>query len=212
MRHRLVVISAMALLFSGMCIIENGAVRARPVEPAGHDASSIYMLAGEFRTVFANLLWVKVEQYHHEYLEKHASWSSNTELLGLLDLITALDPHFVEAYAAGYYIHADGRKDKDGALNYLRQAVVHNPRSWELHRLTAIVYACRMKDPERALPHARLALKYCDDQFYAGVVRRLVNTLEQAESDKKLGTQKRRGGVQRPENRTSNASNEQTAK
>jgi hypothetical protein len=178
MKQRLVLYAAMAAMFCGMAVVENSAVRARPVAPASERASSVYMLAGEFRTVFANLLWIKAEQYHHEYLLRDRNWAHDKELMGLLDIITALDPHFVEAYEVGVYILADGYHDPNRALAYLRRAIANNPKSWELHNLAAVVFVRRFHDPERALPHALLAYKYCGDQFYQIRGLRLIRAIK----------------------------------
>lgn len=88
MRTRLPMILALIMLFSGMCVMEKSAVGSRPIEHGTNAGSSVYVLAGEFRTVFANLLWIKVDQYHHEYLERHPDWTQDKDLLSLLNLIT----------------------------------------------------------------------------------------------------------------------------
>ena len=178
MKERLILCAAMAMLFCGMGVIENSAVKARPVAPECERVSSIYMLAGEFRTVFANLLWIKAEQYHHEYIERDPNWTHDKELMGLLDLITTLDPHFTEAYEVGVYILADGYQDPNRALGYLHRAIANNPKAWELHHLAAVIFVRRFNDPERALPHALLAYKYCGDEFYRGQSLRLIRTVK----------------------------------
>ena len=66
----------MVVLFGGMCIIENSAVRARPAQPQDQ-TSAVYKLAGEFRTVFANLLWIKADKYHHEFIQHDPNWCNN---------------------------------------------------------------------------------------------------------------------------------------
>jgi len=177
MRERIVLYAAMATLFCGMGVVENNAVRTRPAPPSSGQVSSVSMLAAEFRVVFANLLWIKAEQYHHEYLLRNPNWSHNKELMGLLDLITALDPHFVEAYGVGAYILADGYRDPNRALAYLRRAIADNPKAWELHHIAAVMLVRRFNDPERALPHALLAYKYCGDEFYQKRELRLIRTL-----------------------------------
>lgn len=188
MRRYIVMAPALALLFCGMCVVENSAVGLRPEEPPTRSTSSLYALAGEFRVVFANLLWTKAEQYHHEYLLRHNQWSANKELIGLLDLITALDPHFVEAYAAGTYIYADGYRNMPRALRYLRDGIANNPRSWELHQLAALFYARRMQDPGRAIPYARLAVRYCDDEDQRKIMMRLLRTVEDMAAEPRGGS------------------------
>ena len=178
MKERLVLYAAMAMMFCGVGVIENSAVKARPVAPKSERVSSVCMLAGEFRTVFANLLWIKAEQYHHEYILRDPNWAHDKELMGLLDLITALDPHFVEAYEVGVYILADGYHDPNRALAYLRRALANNPKAWELHELAAVILVRRFNDPERALPHALLAYNYCSDEYYQRRGLRLIRTIK----------------------------------
>lgn len=173
------------LMFCGICIIENAAVRARPPEPVDRGNSSMYMLAGEFRTVFANLLWIKVDQYHHEFTEHNRNWTQNKELIGLLNLITSLDPHFQEAYAVGSAIYSEGFKDNQKAMSYLLEGIHNNPRAWELHKIAVIMYARHLHNPKRALFHARLMVKYCDDQWYLPSLQRLANTVRRLAEEQK---------------------------
>lgn len=185
MKQRLVTAGLMLVLFSGVCIVENTAVRERPAEAQSGGVSSVYALAGEFRTVFANLLWIKADHYHHEFIEHNPKWTQNKDLAGLLNLVTTLDPHFVEAYSSGALIYADGYGDNDKAVRYLREGITHNPKAWDLHRSLAILYARRIDDPERALPYARLAAKYCDDDWYRPRMHRLARTIEEMALEKK---------------------------
>ena len=176
MRPRLVTIGLMGCLLCATCVVENSMVQSRPRESVTGNQSSILLLAGEFRAVFANLLWVKADQYHHEFSEHNPSWTKNKDLLGMLRLITTLDPHFVEAYSTGAVMYTRGLHDPLRASAYLEQGLANNPRSWDLHRMAVILYARHFNDPNRALPHARLALKYCDDQHYKPRLRKLLQT------------------------------------
>lgn len=178
MRSKVAIAAALLVLFSGMCIIENSAEKCRPSEPKSAGSSSMYALAGEFRSVFANLLWIKCEQYHHEFIEKDPNWTQNTDMLGLLNMITALDPRFVEAYATGAYMYADGCKDKKKGLNYLLEGIRNNPKSTELNKLAAIMYARRFNDPKRALPYAEKSLQYADDDFTIKNAARMLRSIK----------------------------------
>jgi hypothetical protein len=178
MKRGLVAASLMFLLFAGVCVSENAAVRSRPPTPSDR-VSSVYALAGEFRTVFANLLWIKADEYHHEFVRHGADWTTNRELLGLFDLIIMLDPQFVDAYANKAYMCADGFHDTPRAIRVLRQGISNNPRSRELYELTAVVYARRMRDPAKALFYARKAVIYSEDDWYRTRAKRLFNTIAQ---------------------------------
>jgi hypothetical protein len=176
-KARLPIVAAVFLLFAGMCVIENSAVRSRPAEPADN-VSAVYKLAGEFRTVFANLLWIKADKYHHEYIQRDPKWTNDTELLGLFKMITALDPRFVEAYSTGTYILMYGCHSNTRAVEYLMQGIEANPRSRDLNELAAVLYAQKLKNPRRALPYARKAVRFAEDDFYRGVARRTLHSVE----------------------------------
>lgn len=179
MRHKAFLAVSMALLFAGVCAMERCAVTARPRLEAQQPVSSIYVLAGEFRTVFANLLWLKVDNYHHEFLAHDKDWRRNKDLISLLDLIVMLDPKFEQAWATAACIYANGYIDNEKALRYLRQGITNNPKSRELYELTAIIYANRLHDPHRALPYARLAVKYAEDDWYLRRAARLERTVRE---------------------------------
>lgn len=174
---------SIALLFAGMCIVENNAIRTRPASPTDND-SSVYKLAGEFRVVFANLLWIKADRYHHEFIQRNPNWTHNKELLGMFKMITALDPHFVEAYSTGAYILMKGYKDNSKALIYLRKGISNNPKSSELNELAAIIYARQLNDPKTAIPYAKKAVIFSGSDFQRGVSTRTLHTIERMAKSK----------------------------
>lgn len=165
------------LLFAGMSFAENSAMRSKPVEPEDH-ASAVFKLAGEFRAVFANLLWIKADAYHHEFIEHNPRWCENKDMLGLMKMITALDPRFEEAYSTGAYILMYGYHDTPKSISYLSQGLAANPKSQELNQLAAIFYAHNLKQPERALPYARKAVVYSEDDWTRTVAARLLRTIK----------------------------------
>lgn len=177
MKHRLPILLTVVLLFSGMCVIENTAVSSKPAEPADH-VSAVYKLAGEFRTVFANLLWIKADKYHHEYIQHDPNWCNDKDLMGLFNMITALDPRFVEAYSTGAYVLMYGYHDNQKALRYLKQGITANPRSRDLNELMAVLYAQKLKDPEHALPYAQRAVRFAEDDFYRKVATRTLHSVK----------------------------------
>jgi hypothetical protein len=170
-------------LFAAAALMEIGAVRARPTQAQPKRVSSFYALAGEFRTVAANLMWIKADQYHHEFVEKNPDWTKDRDLLGLLHIITDLDPAFVTAYSSGAMIHAYGSNDPKRALAYLNEGIAANPKAWELHRIAAIILARRLGNPSGALPYARAAVRYCDSDYDKRVVGRLLKTLQRASTE-----------------------------
>lgn len=183
MKARIITGALAALMFGGMAILETRMVASRPDEPENQNSSAFIALAGEFRTVFANLLWIKADQYHHEFTETNPHWEKNFELIGMMDLITILDPRFTEAYSVDATIWSLGKKDNKTALKILEKGVKNNPTAWTLHRDIALMYMWNFKNPESAMPYAKLAIKYCDDDFYLPSLHRLVATAQREERE-----------------------------
>ena len=123
-------------------------------------------LAGEFRATIANLLWIKVNQYHHEFSEKHADWTKNTDVMPIIRMITVLDPRFVEAYLYGAWILGPGCGRYPEAEGFLREGIRNNLDDSELHIELAIIYARHMNRPRLALVEAHQALKLAKGPFY----------------------------------------------
>jgi hypothetical protein len=176
MRGKLLVALSVLLLFAAMSVVENRAVSSKPTDPADN-VSSVYKLAGEFRTVFANLLWIKADAYHHEFIEHNPHWCENKDLLGMMKIITALDPRFVEAYSTGSYILMYGYHDAPKSLAYLHEGIAVNPKSRELNQLAAILYAQKLRDPVRALPYAQRAARYAEDDWNRDLTTRLLRSV-----------------------------------
>ena len=179
MRYRLIIFALMLLMFSGVCVLDFEVSQSKPDAAVDARMSSIYALAGEFRTVFANLLWIKADHYHHEFIQHNPDWVQNDELVGLVNLIVMLDPQFIEAYANGAYIYADGHEDPEQALAFLTKGIANNPQCRELHQIAAVMYAARLDQPEKALPHAKLAVRYSEDEWYRSRAQRLLSTVEE---------------------------------
>lgn len=194
MKGKLRIFATIALLFAGMCIIENGAVNAKPTEPADN-VSAVYKLAGEFRSVFANLLWIKADKYHHEYIQHDPNWCNDKDLMGLFNMITALDPKFAEAYSSGTYVLFYGYKDQAKALKYLKQGLTSNPRSRDLNQLASVLYAQKLHDPESALPYAQRAARFAEDDFYRSMTKRTLRTIERMIREKEQARTRSREGA-----------------
>ncbi len=140
--------------------------------------AAIVQAAGEFRIVAANILWAKVvDHYHHQYMADGGDWSKNANLLPLLQAITALDPHFVEAFElmGGTILPRLGRVTEGQAV--LKRGIKNNPNDWELYREMAMLYAWTEQRPQEALPYAEAGLAHADDDFSRGLMTKLCRTL-----------------------------------
>lgn len=146
--------------------------------PSGDKNAALVQAAGEFRIVVANMLWAKVvDHYHHQYMADGGDWSKNASLLPLLQAITALDPHFVEAYElmGGTILPRIGRVAE--GQDVLARGIKNNPYDWELYREMAMLYAWTQHRPQEALPYAQAGLAQADDDFSRRLMTRLCQTL-----------------------------------
>lgn len=173
---RIVTMALVLFLIAGLAVLDGSVERGRPTAAGAGDSVAL-ALAGEFRTVFANLLWIKAEKYHHEYMAAGEDWTQNTDLLGLNRIITKLDPHFEEAYATGARMLAGEGKPKE-ARTYLELGVVHNPDSMMLHDELGTLLARHLKDYERAHYHLHRAYVLATDDWDRRRLRRLMKTIE----------------------------------
>jgi len=168
------IILAVALVL-GLSVLDTSIVQQRPKPQARKSVAAA--LAGEFRTVFANLLWIKAEQYHHECVAHHRDWTKNTDGLGLIRIITRLDRHFEEAYATGARMML-GMGRRDEAKEYLEEGVQNNPNSMMLHDELGTLLAIHIKDYKGALFHLKRAYLLGRDDFDRRSLRRAIRTVE----------------------------------
>lgn len=115
---------------------------------------------GGFRNFLAAILWLKVDNYHHE-----AEWADSPELqkgkdiLVLIRLITWLDPHFVEAYVVGgWELIMIGKKEE--GLEFLKEALERNPENYFIVKELAFEYLFSLKKYQQAVKYAQLGLEY----------------------------------------------------
>jgi len=162
-------------LAAALAALDGPLERHRPMDGA-RDSVAV-ALAGEFRTVFANLLWVKVEEYHDEFIAHNADWTKNTDALGLNRMITKLDPHFEEAYATGArMLLGEGKPGQ--ARAYLDEGVTNNPNSMMLHDELGTLLACHLHDYGQALFHLKRAYILAGDDWDRRRLHRLIGTVE----------------------------------
>lgn len=173
---RFVTVALILVMLSGIAVLDTTMDGSRP--KAESNGSVAMALAGQFRTVMANLLWIKLENYHHEFIAKHSDWTRNTDAMGLARLITRLDPHFPEAYATGARMLVGNDKVKE-AKAYLEEGVENNPNSMMMHDELATLLARHMKDYNGALFHFNRAYILAkDDSFDRKRLRKLIHTVE----------------------------------
>lgn len=178
-RARFVPFALVLALWSLALAVDNGLSRAARRSPwfaaqqtAGSPAA-LAQLAGSFRVVGANVLWLKVDAYHDEWEARGRDWTQNADLLPLLRAITYLDPHFVEAYGVHAFLLAHNRRPDD-ALRLLAEGSRNNPRAPDLYEAAGMVWATRLNRSDKAVPCFARALALSSDPFER---RRLARTL-----------------------------------
>lgn len=137
----------------------------------------VIAMAGQFRVVFANLLWIKVDKYHHEYIEHHGDWTQNSDLLPLLRMITWLDPHFVQAYQVAGFMLSGRLKRYEHARAILEEGIRNNPRAYELHEEMGMAILRAERDYRKAYPYLANALSLVTDEFHKQRLHRLCQTV-----------------------------------
>ncbi len=113
-------------------------------------------ILGESRTLMADVLWIKVDEYfhtheagkvhgqekeHHEHEgEGHLEEVEVTEIMPLLRLITWLDPHFIKAYrVGGWHLSFNLNRVEEGE-KFLKEGINNNPLRYELYYDLGWVY------------------------------------------------------------------------
>jgi hypothetical protein len=164
------------------CVVSEGLLSAHSpkseVSAAQNTAlRTVLAMAGQFRIVFANLLWMKVDQYHHEYIEHHGDWAQDTDLLPMLRMITWLDPHFVQAYqVAGFMLSARLHR-YEHARQLLEEGIRNNPKSFELYEEMGMAILRARKDYQEAYTYLSKALSLARDDFDKQRLQRFCNTV-----------------------------------
>jgi hypothetical protein len=175
--------------FAALCALE-------PMVDASYDAcgysrhssgsSAAYALAGEFRAVIANLLWVKVEKYHHEFIRTNNDWRADKDILPLVRIITDLDPSFVEAYILGGWMLSMGLHREGEGIDYLKEGLRNNPDSMAINEILGTVYARQLKQPRMALVYLRHACQLAPDDWNRHRLRRLTRSVQRMGQEQKL--------------------------
>jgi hypothetical protein len=97
----------------------------------------LYLPSGKFvkelslgyREVAADLIWLNAVQYYGEFRNESHDLKY---FRGLIDIVTALDPHFVFAYVFGALIVSEDAGAFNDGLDILKRGMAHNPTSWQL--------------------------------------------------------------------------------
>lgn len=126
-------------------------------------ADVILDVFGEFRTVMARYLWVKMDLFNEVFERQKADPSKQAELMPLLRMITLLDPSITDAYDMIAYDLAKDDKLKE-ALAILEEGVRRTPKAWALWFRQALLLYENDRFQE-AQEKAAKAVKLATDEF-----------------------------------------------
>lgn len=109
--------------------------------------------------VFADLLWLRAIQA----FGGHFASDKNYELLyNMFDVITELDPHFIDVYRFGSLAVGEEARKYELGLKILEKGMVNNPGKYRLPFEAGYISWWDMKDAERAKKYYIMASK-CPD-------------------------------------------------
>jgi len=102
-----------------------------------------------FHPLVADLYWLRTIQYLGEQLQHRRPV---LHLYPLVDFVTSLDPHFVDAFHLGALFLSIGGQYQQAIAIYER-GIAHHPDRWELPHDLGRLYFLELKDDARALQY-----------------------------------------------------------
>lgn len=137
-------IAPLALALEARTPRAGGGAGAAPVLPR---AAALRPLLLGFHPLVADLYWLRTIQYFGEHLQTDRQYP---HLYALVDFVTGLDPHFVDAYRLGGLFLVITRQFPEGISIY-EKGIAANPGWWELPYDLGRLYFLELKDYEQAL-------------------------------------------------------------
>ncbi|MGC8579838.1 MAG: tetratricopeptide repeat protein [bacterium] len=105
---------------------------------------------------FADIYWMQSLQY----IGKHLSSDKTFNLLyHIYDVVTRLDPRFIDAYNFGAIMLAQYGRDKTSAMDLLKLGLKRAPDSWEIPFQAGFISYVIYKNYNQALKYFRMADK-----------------------------------------------------
>ncbi len=115
-----------------------------------------------FEHLAADLVWLHTIQYFGEHIQTDRRFP---KLYPLVDLVTSLDPQFVEAFRlGGLFLTLGGQYPE--AIAVYKKGIVENPDRWELPYDLGRVYYLELHDYPKALHWWELANRLPDRAHY----------------------------------------------
>lgn len=101
-----------------------------------------------FEHLVADLFWIQTIQYFGKHVTSDGQFP---KLYQLVDLVTSLDPQFVEAYRLGGLFLTYFAREVDQAIALYEKGIQKNPNRWELPHDLARLYYLDLRDYRQAL-------------------------------------------------------------
>jgi hypothetical protein len=107
-----------------------------------------------YREVVADVIWLNAVQYYGEFRKGSHDLRY---FRGLIDIVTALDPHFVFAYVFGALILSEDAGVFGDGVDVLKRGMARNPTSWQLPFEIAFLNFVNRRDNALAARYFELA-------------------------------------------------------
>ncbi len=118
---------------------------------------AIMAMMGGFRNIAANMLWLKSDEYWH------AGGSGWWKMRPVLETITQLDPHFIDAWdTLGWHLAWNLQSSEtiperkpqwvQAGIDAYRRGISMNPEKYDLYASLAWLYHDKLHDYEKAIP------------------------------------------------------------
>jgi tetratricopeptide (TPR) repeat protein len=108
----------------------------------------------DYEAVLADVYWIRALQHYGYYRLHQEAPQRYRQLYPLLDLTTALDPHFMVAYRYGALFLAEpdpgGAGRPDLAVKLLERGVAATPEKWQYYHDIGFLYYWHLNDPTSA--------------------------------------------------------------
>ena len=116
----------------------------------------IKMAVFHYDNFFADVYWMQSLQY----IGKHLSSDRTFNLLyHIYDVVTRLDPRFIDAYNFGAIMLAQYGRDKTSAMDLLKLGIKRDPDSWEIPFQAGFISYTIYNNYTQALTYFKMAVK-----------------------------------------------------
>jgi tetratricopeptide (TPR) repeat protein len=95
----------------------------------------------------ADLVWLRAMQYYGEHRLSDLKYQY---LDHIFDVLTSLDPRFVDAYTFGSLLLADDAKEPDNAMRLLDKGMRNNPDDWRIPFTKGFICYVFLRDYQKA--------------------------------------------------------------